>query len=485
MGGTGEKGKRLASIGLSVLVFAALTALTLLIFREFRKSDVLETRNDVERTMNLLLAGLRDHDDFGSAIENSELLNKKVLGVAAYTESGERLYSWGATPESIVPPLPSRGRSYKPGPAYLQGPCGEGFRRDDLPPLPRRPASTRPGAARARPSADDDAAADRVPLHDPAAGRPRIPRNTGARVLEEPTDPVHPLPVDRGGAWRALFSSFAACRRATKSTGAGSRSSGISSCSGLRRAPWPTRSRIPCCPSGSRRGYSRKPLLRVPAASWASSTTRSRDCGPEPPRRRLPPRPCGQAPGRRPRRHRPRSRHEALRAQHPRASSRRRRPWSAWTPSGSARSSKTSSGTRSSPAAPRKACRSRPARKAAPPTSTFSTAGRGSRPRPRPRSSILSSRRKAGARASASRSAGASWRRRAARSASNRAPVEDAGRGSPSGSGDFGMKVLVVDDERNIRESLQRLLELEGIDSASASDGPRPPSSSAPRPSTP
>lgn len=33
------------------------------------------------------------------------------------------------------------------------------------------------------------------------------------------------------------------------------------------------------------------------------------------------------------------------------------------------------------------------------------------------------------------------------------------------------MKVLVVDDERNIRESLQRLLELEGIDSASASDG--------------
>jgi two-component system, NtrC family, response regulator AtoC len=33
------------------------------------------------------------------------------------------------------------------------------------------------------------------------------------------------------------------------------------------------------------------------------------------------------------------------------------------------------------------------------------------------------------------------------------------------------MKVLVVDDERNIRESIQRLLELEGIESASASDG--------------
>ncbi len=33
------------------------------------------------------------------------------------------------------------------------------------------------------------------------------------------------------------------------------------------------------------------------------------------------------------------------------------------------------------------------------------------------------------------------------------------------------MRVLVVDDERNIRESLQRLLELEGIDTASAADG--------------
>jgi two-component system response regulator AtoC len=33
------------------------------------------------------------------------------------------------------------------------------------------------------------------------------------------------------------------------------------------------------------------------------------------------------------------------------------------------------------------------------------------------------------------------------------------------------MKILVVDDERNIRESIQRLLELEGIESSSASEG--------------
>ena len=33
------------------------------------------------------------------------------------------------------------------------------------------------------------------------------------------------------------------------------------------------------------------------------------------------------------------------------------------------------------------------------------------------------------------------------------------------------MRILIVDDERNIRESLQRLLSLDGIDSAVAADG--------------
>jgi two-component system sensor histidine kinase HydH len=102
MNRTVGKGKRLASIGLAFLIFVVLSALAVLIFREIRKGNTLESRNDAERTMNLLLAGLRDHDDFGSAIESMQLLQDKVVGVAAYTETGERLYVWGMTPEFLI-----------------------------------------------------------------------------------------------------------------------------------------------------------------------------------------------------------------------------------------------------------------------------------------------------------------------------------------------------------------------------------------------
>jgi two-component system sensor histidine kinase HydH len=115
MGGAG-KGKRLASIGLALLAFSTFTALDVLIFREIGKGDILESRNDAESTVNLLLAGLRDHADFGSAIVSIEQLKKKVVGVAAYAESGERLYAWGSTPEALTlpPDLPDRSDSALP-----------------------------------------------------------------------------------------------------------------------------------------------------------------------------------------------------------------------------------------------------------------------------------------------------------------------------------------------------------------------------------
>ena len=90
--------KRLASIGLSILAFAALTGLNLLIFTIIAERDRLESRNDVERTNSALLAGLRDHDDFGSAIESDTALREKVLGVGAYAADGAKLYSWGEVP---------------------------------------------------------------------------------------------------------------------------------------------------------------------------------------------------------------------------------------------------------------------------------------------------------------------------------------------------------------------------------------------------
>jgi two-component system sensor histidine kinase HydH len=99
---TARGGTRLASIGLALLAFAVLTALSVVIFRSMGERDILESSNDAERTMNVLLASLRDHDDFGSAIESIAELKEKVVGVGVYAEGGERIYAWGATPETFT-----------------------------------------------------------------------------------------------------------------------------------------------------------------------------------------------------------------------------------------------------------------------------------------------------------------------------------------------------------------------------------------------
>jgi two-component system, NtrC family, sensor histidine kinase HydH len=91
----------MASLGVALLAFSVLTAFAVVIYRGIGERDRLETRNDVERTMNLLLASLRDHDDFGSAIEGVPALKEKIVGVSAYAEGGLRLYSWGKTPDTF------------------------------------------------------------------------------------------------------------------------------------------------------------------------------------------------------------------------------------------------------------------------------------------------------------------------------------------------------------------------------------------------
>jgi len=106
MSSASRDGRALASLGLSLLILAVLTALSVVIFRGMRQRDELESRNDAERTMNSLLAGLRDHEDFGSAIEGALALKAKVVGVAVYGEGGSRLYSWGETPETFEFALP-------------------------------------------------------------------------------------------------------------------------------------------------------------------------------------------------------------------------------------------------------------------------------------------------------------------------------------------------------------------------------------------
>ncbi len=100
-----------ASIGLATIAFLALSALALIIADGIAQKDRLESRNDVERTFSLLLAGLRDHRDFGETIESSASLRDKVRGVGAYAADGTRLYDWGDVPATQAAATPAAASS--------------------------------------------------------------------------------------------------------------------------------------------------------------------------------------------------------------------------------------------------------------------------------------------------------------------------------------------------------------------------------------
>ena len=82
--------KRMVSIGLAALCFAALSGVAVVIFQGMRQRTLLESRNDGERTINQLFSSLRNYDDFGSAIETMPSLSRKVIGVALFAEIGTR-----------------------------------------------------------------------------------------------------------------------------------------------------------------------------------------------------------------------------------------------------------------------------------------------------------------------------------------------------------------------------------------------------------
>jgi two-component system sensor histidine kinase HydH len=137
--GKGAAGRaRLASLGLALLAFSVLTAFAVVIFRGIAERDQLESRNDAERTMNLLLASLRDHDDFGSAIEGVEALGKKVVGIGAYSDEGLRLYSWGETPATFTWAMPKGNAPGEMTRSYIDNP------KNDSVILPLRPFRVAP-----------------------------------------------------------------------------------------------------------------------------------------------------------------------------------------------------------------------------------------------------------------------------------------------------------------------------------------------------
>jgi len=96
-----------ASMGLAAVAFLTLSGLAIIIAGGIAQKDRLESRNDVERTFSLLLAGLRDHRDFGETIESSSSLQKKVRGVGAYASDGTRLYDWGDVPATYAAATPA------------------------------------------------------------------------------------------------------------------------------------------------------------------------------------------------------------------------------------------------------------------------------------------------------------------------------------------------------------------------------------------
>jgi two-component system, NtrC family, sensor histidine kinase HydH len=96
--------KRLISIGISALAFAALSVGFRLILGGMSERNRLESRNDAETTFSVLFASLRRYEDFGTAIEATENLASKVLGVGVYEADGKLLYSWGQAPPSYKAP---------------------------------------------------------------------------------------------------------------------------------------------------------------------------------------------------------------------------------------------------------------------------------------------------------------------------------------------------------------------------------------------
>ncbi|OHD20884.1 MAG: hypothetical protein A2Y38_06450 [Spirochaetes bacterium GWB1_59_5] len=112
--------KSFASLGIAVLAFAALTGLALVIYSGNAERFRLESRNDAERTMNQLLAGLRDHQDFGAAIESVSTLRDKVVGIGAYSGDGARLYAWGEVPSAYLPTLSEEESAGAPVRVYLE-----------------------------------------------------------------------------------------------------------------------------------------------------------------------------------------------------------------------------------------------------------------------------------------------------------------------------------------------------------------------------
>ncbi|MDR2079451.1 MAG: sensor histidine kinase, partial [Treponema sp.] len=90
---------RASSAFAAVLCWVLFSALTIFIILGLRDRARLIRDNDNEQLLNHLFTGLRNYDDFGSAIESSDLLRERIIGFGIYGEDLTLSYQWGTVPE--------------------------------------------------------------------------------------------------------------------------------------------------------------------------------------------------------------------------------------------------------------------------------------------------------------------------------------------------------------------------------------------------
>ena len=93
-----KAGMRTTSVVSMVCIFILMGAVTAFVYRQMIDRITLISANDNERILNSLLAGLRDYENFGAAIEADVALTKRVRGIAVYLADGKSLYTWGSAP---------------------------------------------------------------------------------------------------------------------------------------------------------------------------------------------------------------------------------------------------------------------------------------------------------------------------------------------------------------------------------------------------
>jgi two-component system sensor histidine kinase HydH len=171
------------SIGIALLAILLASAVNVVIFRGMHERDRLESSNRCEETMNNLFASLRDHEDFGSAIESSSELSASIVGIGVYESSGSKVYAWGTVPETYSPPAGAMPESDSRARHYIENPKNDSFvfllHPFRLPPPApkdlREPRDSRlppDQRAEARPDAPGPGPADAAPGAVPDGARP-------------------------------------------------------------------------------------------------------------------------------------------------------------------------------------------------------------------------------------------------------------------------------------------------------------------------